>query len=336
MMPGKRAAVIDLQPVRSWAGLARAALERIRSMSGQNPAGGTSRRSLLGRGAALTGAAMAAAGVGMPAYRAMAQEGAGGKLKQVLDRGKIVVGTGSTNPPWHFEDESGKLVGFDIEMAKILASGLFATNAEQAQNIVDKIEFVVHEADARIPDLLADKVDINFQFMTVTTGRALQVDFTIPYYREGVTLLLPMDSEFNSLADFQGKGTTIAILANVSAEDMIHRGVPDATVQQFDSVAASIEALDSGRVDATGIDLSSGRWLIAQNPDRYKVVPEGWDAQSYSASVKKGDQEWLNYVNTVLHEAMVGLDFPSYKAAFKTYFGEDLPNPPTGFPVEFK
>jgi polar amino acid transport system substrate-binding protein len=307
-------------------------------MTGQNPAGGTSRRSLLGRGAALTGAAMAAAGagVGMPAYRAMAQEGAGGKLKQVLDRGKIMIGTGSTNPPWHFEDETGQLVGFDIEMAKILAAGLFATNADAAQNVLDKIEFVVHEADARIPDLLADKVDINFQFMTVTTGRALQVDFTIPYYREGVTLLLPSDSEFNSLADFQGKGTTIAILANVSAEDMIHRGVPDATVQQFDSVAASIEALDSGRVDATGIDLSSGRWLIAQNPDRYKVVPEGWDAQSYSASVKKGDQEWLNFVNVVLHEAMVGLDFPAYKNAFKTYFGEDLPNPPTGFPVEFK
>jgi len=112
--------------------------------------------------------------------------------------------------------------------------------------------------------------------------------------------------------------------------------VPDANVQQFDSVAASIEALDSGRVDATGIDLSTGRWLIAQNPDRYKTVPEGWDAQSYSASVKKGDQEWLNFVNVVLHEAMVGLDFPLYRNAFQTYFGEELPNPPTGFPVEFK
>ena len=307
------------------------------TMANDQPMRSTSRRSILGKGAFATGAALAVAG--MPSYRAFAQDTAAeGRIKQILDRGKVLIGTGSTNPPWHFEDENGKLVGFDIEMSKILAGGLFGL--DQAQILGDEeprnyIEFVVHEADARIPDLLADKVDINFQFMTVTANRGLQVAFTIPYYREGVTLLLPADSEFNSLADLQGKGTNIAILANVSAEDMIHRGVPDANVEQFDSVAASIEALDSGRVDATGIDLSSGQWLIAQNPGVYKTTPEGWDAQTYAASVKPGDQVWLNFVNVVLHEAMVGLDFPLYQQAFKTYFAVDLTPPPTGFPVEF-
>ena len=36
------------------------------------------------------------------------------KLADVLARGKLIVGTGSTNPPWHFRDESGNLVGFDV------------------------------------------------------------------------------------------------------------------------------------------------------------------------------------------------------------------------------
>jgi polar amino acid transport system substrate-binding protein len=40
-------------------------------------------------------------------------------------------------------------------------------------------------------------------------------------------------------------------------------------------------------------------------------------------------------VNTVLHEAMTGLDFPMYREAFKTYFNVDLPNPRLGFPLEF-
>ena len=298
--------------------------------------GQTTRRSLLGRGALLGGAAAA---VAAPSYRALAQDATSESLLgRILDRGKVVIGTGSTNPPWHFEDEDGKLVGFDIEMSKLLAGGLFGL--DQAQILADEeprsfIEFVVHEADARIPDLLSDKVDINFQFMTVTPARALQVAFTIPYYREGVTLLLPADSEFNSLSELQDKGATIAILANVTADDMVHRGVPDANVEQFDSVAASVEALDSGRVDATAIDLSTGRWLVAQDPEAYKTVPEGWDAQTYAASVKPGDQIWLNFVDTVLHEAMVGLDFPIYRQAFQTYFGERLASPPTGFPVEF-
>jgi len=223
-------------------------------------------------------------------------------------------------------------------MAKILAGGLFGLNHEQIQagESLNHIEFVVHESDARIPDLLTDKVDINFQFMTVTPARALQVDFTLPYYREGVTLLLPADSEFTSLADMQGQGLTIAILANVTAEDMIHRGVADANVEQYDSVASSVEALDSGRADATGIDLSTGAWLVAQNPDRYKVLQEGWDAQSYAASVKKGEQEWLNFVNVVLREAMLGLDFPLYAQAYQTFFSSEVPKPATGFPSEMR
>ncbi len=46
-------------------------------------------------------------------------------LRTVLDRKKLIVGTGSTNAPWHFEDEKGQLVGMDIAMAHILSQGLF-------------------------------------------------------------------------------------------------------------------------------------------------------------------------------------------------------------------
>lgn len=289
----------------------------------------TSRRGLLRRSAALTGAA-AVATAGVPAYKALAKDAPNDSLlKTVLDRGKVQVGTGSTNPPWHFEDENGKLVGMDIEMGKILARALFDGDDT-------KVDFVVHEANARIPDLLAGKVDINYQFMTVTASRALQVEFSIPYYREGVTLLLPAGSPYKTTADLTGKGLTIAILQNVTAEDMVHRGVKDAKVDQYPSVDESVQAMLSGRADATAIDLSSGRWFTAKEPDKYTTTSDAWDAQTYAASVTPGDQIWLNFVNTAMHEAMVGLDFPAFQAAFKTYFAVDLPTPPTGFPVEFK
>jgi polar amino acid transport system substrate-binding protein len=289
----------------------------------------TNRRKLFQRGAVVGGAAAIAA-AGMPASRALAIDAPGDSLlKKVLDRGKVVVGTGSTNPPWHFEDENGNLVGFDIEMAKMLSRGLFEGDDT-------KVEFLVHEANARIPDLLADKVDVNFQFMTVTTGRALQVEFTIPYYREAVTVILTSDSEFNTLADMQGKGLRIAILQNVDAERLVKDGIPDAQVDQYPSVAESFEALKAGRADGTAIDLSSGQWFTSTDPGAYKIVPESWTPQTYAASVKPGDQIWLNYVNTVIHEALTGLDFPQYKAAFKTYFGIDLQSPAAGFPIEYK
>ena len=89
----------------------------------------TNRRRFLKGGAALSGAAVVTGGLAAPVVRA--QDAGQSRLQQVLDRGKLVVGTGSTNPPWHYEDADGQLIGFDIEMAKLLARGLFELTDEQ-------------------------------------------------------------------------------------------------------------------------------------------------------------------------------------------------------------
>src|SRR3712207_1005449 len=148
------------------------------------------RRRLLKRGGVLSAAAAAAVGLTSPAR---AQGDGQSLLNRVLDRGTVIVGTGSTNPPWHFEDENGNLVGMDIEMGRILAQALFED--------IEKVEFLTQAADARIPNLLSDKTDITIQFMSVTRDRAQLVNFTIPYYREAVTLMFQADSEYNTVDD---------------------------------------------------------------------------------------------------------------------------------------
>ena len=104
-----------------------------------------------------------------------------------------------------------------------------------------------------------------------------------------------------------GKGAKVAILENPTAVDMVHHGVADAEVSIFDSVANSVLALDSGRVDATAIDLSTAQYLTAQSPDKYKVGVDSWQPQTYAFAVKPDDQRWLNWVNTALHEYLAGL-----------------------------
>src|SRR5215218_7832704 len=285
----------------------------------------TNRRALFRRGAMVSGAA--AAGVGLAPYRALAADSVDDSLlKRVLDRGKVIVGTGATNPPWHFEDESGKLIGMDIDMAKELAIGLFGIEedplANDDEHVRGLVEFVVQEANARIPNLLSDKVDVVIQFMTVTVNRATQVEFTIPYYREATTFLLPPDAPYSSIEEMQGQGLTIAVLQNVAVEQSTLAVVPDAKVDQYPSIADAIAAMDSGRADAAGVDLSSGKWFAAATPGKYKFT-DGYNSQTYAASVKPGDQIWLNFVNSSFHEAMVGINNARYRASFKQWFGED-------------
>jgi polar amino acid transport system substrate-binding protein len=253
-----------------------------------------------------------------------------GKLEDVLARGKLIVGTGSTNAPWHFKNADDTLQGFDIDVAKIIAKALFGDP--------EKVEFVNQASDARIPNITTGKVDITCQFMTVTGERAQQVNFTVPYYREGVGLML---KEGGSYADYAalkaaGSSVTIAVLQNVYAEELVHKALPEATVDQYDAVDLIYQALESGRADAAATDQSSIAWYVTQNPGKYKDAGYGWSPQTYACAVGRGDQDWLNFVNTALHEAMTGVEFDTYAASFKKWFGKDLPPPAIGFPVEFQ
>src|SRR5688500_2864764 len=120
-------------------------------MSERRGAGLSSRRGLIRTGAALSGAV--GAGLATRGVRA-ADSIDDSLLKRVLDRGRLIVGTGATNPPWHFEDDSGKLVGMDIDMAKEIAIGLNGIEedplAYDDDHVRGLIEFVIQEPNARI------------------------------------------------------------------------------------------------------------------------------------------------------------------------------------------
>jgi len=252
------------------------------------------------------------------------------KLSEVLARGKLILGTGSTNPPWHFVDENGVLTGFDVDMGRIIAKGLF--------DDPDAIEIVVQASDARIPNTITDKVDITCQFMTVTAQRAQLVNFTQPYYREGVGLLMTSGGDY---ADYDalkaaGADVTVSVLQNVYAEDMVHAALPAATVDQYDSVDLMYQALTSGRADAAATDMSSLKWFMQQNPGKYVDAGYGWNPQTYSCAVKKGDPDWLAFVNTALREATSGVEFAFYRDSFEKWFGDTPPPPQVGFPAELR
>jgi len=276
-------------------------------------------------GLAVAGLAGATAAT-LTAQEAAAQAPGGSTLRTVLDRGKLVVGTGSTNAPWHFENEKGELVGMDITMARILAKGLFDDEK--------KVEFVRQDPAQRIPNITTGKVDIVIQFMTVTPTRAQLVAFTRPYYVEGIALLTRPDApnrDFDKLLA-GGSATKVSILQNVDAENSVHQALPQAQVTQVDTQANVIQALESRRVDAAAVDLSTVRWLVARNPNRYADSGKKWYSMLYSAAVRQGDPDWLIFVNTAFNVAMYGHLNELYDAAFKDYFGLDAPTRTPGFP----
>lgn len=285
------------------------------------------RRDVLKFGAlGLAGGAIATGGATLMATQAAAQSAPDSLLRKVIDRGHLLMGTGSTNAPWHFEDEAGKLVGMDVTMGRMLAKALF--------DDVEKVEFVIQDPAQRIPNVNTGKTDICCQFMTMSFQRAQLVNFSRPYYTEGVALISSPNSRYKTFEELKaaGKDANVSVLQNVNAENLVYAQLPEATPMLIDTQANVLQAVESKRADAAVVDLSTVRWLVARNPDRYVDAGKHWGTQLYGAAMKQGDPDWLHFVNTVFTIGMYGHDTQIYDEAFKTYFGEEPPARTPGFP----
>ena len=89
-------------------------------------------------------------------------------LDDILDRGTIRVGVAEF-VPWTIRTKSGELIGFEIDVAKKIASDMGV-----------KPEFTVYEWEKIIPALQRGEIDVIAGGMAITPSRALQVNFSRP------------------------------------------------------------------------------------------------------------------------------------------------------------
>jgi polar amino acid transport system substrate-binding protein len=94
-------------------------------------------------------------------------------------QGVLRLGTAAVTEPFAFVDGSGKVVGFDVELARHVARRL------------DKgLEVVDMDFGGLIPALIAGKVDMIAACMTITEERSRRVLFSAPYYTGGISALV--------------------------------------------------------------------------------------------------------------------------------------------------
>lgn len=94
-------------------------------------------------------------------------------------KGVIRFGTASVTEPFSFVDGSGKVVGFDIELASYVA-----------KKMGRKLEIVNMDFGGMIPALITGKVDMIGACITITGERSKQVLFSDPYYIGGIAAMV--------------------------------------------------------------------------------------------------------------------------------------------------
>ena len=94
----------------------------------------------------------------------------GDLLAAIQAKGEIVVATEGTWAPWCYHDESGALVGYDVEVAQAIAEKLGVTAS-----------FVEGEFDGLLAGLEAGRYDVMVNGVDITEERAEKYNFCAPY-----------------------------------------------------------------------------------------------------------------------------------------------------------
>jgi ABC-type amino acid transport substrate-binding protein len=231
-----------------------------------------------------------------------------GTLEEVKQRGKLIAGVKTDFPPFGYVDSSGRNLGFDVEVAHRFAKALFGDE--------DKVELVPVTSGNRIPFLQSGKIDIIIATVTITDERKQVVDFSEPYFLSGSLLLVPKDSAIRGVEDLAGK--TVAVIQGAIQDKDIEELAPRANRVKFGKVSEAVLAVKGGRAEAFAQDDVVILTLAKDNPD-LKAMGKPFKPRPYGIAVRKGDSEFLRWVNDRL--AQLRKD-GSYDAMWKKYFGE--------------
>ena len=239
-------------------------------------------------------------------------------LDTVLKRGKVIVGVSSEAPPFGFIDEKGELVGFDIDIAKIIANKMFGEDG--------RIEFLKQGFAARWANANSGKIDFGIQITTVHSQRPTKVAFTRSYVDSGIVLVSKKGSGIKKIADANKSGVTVANLTVPAQEERAKRLFPKATLTVFDSTAAQFNAVRTGRANAAQLDEPIARWYASQHDD--VQVTEDWITPPTNNAVftKLGDFTWWLVLDTYVNELRNGSLYPQYAEVYKKWFGTRPPH----------
>ncbi|SKA63577.1 transporter substrate-binding domain-containing protein [Desulfobaculum bizertense] len=210
-------------------------------------------------------------------------------LTTILKRGTLRVGM-DTFVPWAMKDKTGKFIGFEIDVARRLAEDMG----------VD-IEFVPTSWDGIIPALLAGKFDLLIGGMGIRADRAVKVNFSIPYYSTGMSIVANSKKipGATKLEDFNKEDIVISARKGTTAAKAAKRFMPNAKLRLFNKEPQAVQELLNGRAHAfISMAPLPAQEAIKHKDKLYLPMTGNFTNEPNGIAMRKGDVDMLNFVNS--------------------------------------
>ncbi len=244
----------------------------------------------------------------------------GTTMAKLADKGHIRIGVKFDQPGIGFKNPaSGKLEGFDIEVAKIIAGQLGLDYTDSS-----KVEFVETVSKNREVFIQNGTVDLVIASYSITDQRKELVSFAGPYYVTGQDLLIRKTDKDAITGPDALAGKKVCSVTGSTPLANIEKNYPQAKPAALSTYSECVTQLQNKTVDVVTTDGAILLGYAAQDAENLMVVGKPFSTEKYGLGLKKDDKAFRDFLNDTLEKSFSG----DWKKAYDNSLGKSGSAPP--------
>jgi polar amino acid transport system substrate-binding protein len=220
----------------------------------------------------------------------------------------IRVGANVGNVPWEFQNSSGEIVGFEIDLMN-----------EVGKRLGSKVEFVNIPFQGLFAAVQSGQIDAAVSSITITKKRLESVSFAQPYYDSDQSLTVTTASGIKGLAGISGK--IVGVDTGSTGDMWTTQNAPSLKIKEikkYEGLDPAMLDLKAGRIDAYISDIPALLYYVKDKP-QFAVVERIKTTEQYSVMFAK-DSPLAAKINAVITDMKKD---GSLAKIHKTWFGTD-------------
>ena len=205
-----------------------------------------------------------------------------------------IIGVDDTFVPMGYKNDKGEIVGFDIDLAKVVF-----------RELDYKVKFQIIDWSMKEVELNNKNIDAIWNGYSINNERKKVVSFSKPYLKNKQVIIVLKDSNINSKKDLKGK--TIAVQEGSSAYEAIEKDkkllnqLKDKSLIMFDSNSDVFMDVEFKRSDALVVDeVMAKYYLKKRGENKFRILSDDFGSEEYAVALRKSDKKLLEEINRVL------------------------------------
>ncbi|MFO1482221.1 MAG: transporter substrate-binding domain-containing protein [Verrucomicrobiaceae bacterium] len=202
---------------------------------------------------------------------------------------KLIIGTDATYPPFEFVDEKGQIAGVDIEIGNEIGKALGR-----------EVEFRNINFDGLQTALLTNAVDLVISSVSATPERRKAVDFSDPYVKTGLSVLVAKNSPVMKGDDLQAPGRKIVVRLGTTGETWAREHLKNAEIKALDNDTSCVMEVVNANVDAWVYDQLSIMNHHMEHQEKTRALLAPLREEVWAVAIRQGQDEMKAKINEVL------------------------------------